>query len=65
MTDQQLAQAVANRLWAVELEAEKVGDKKRIRQLRRAHAWLAKAHTILLPPGDVAPLSGGTDKPPQ
>lgn len=65
MTDQELAQEVASRLWAAEAAAQAAGDKKRLRQLKRAHVHLERAHGLLLVTGDVAPLSGGGPKPPQ
>lgn len=63
MTDQELAQEVARRLWEAEAAAGEAGDAKRLRQLKRAHRHLAKAHALLLPSGDVAPLSGSPIKP--
>lgn len=64
MTDQELAQEVAARLWAAEALAEAAGNKARLRQLKRAHVLLDRAQAILLLSGDVAALSGGTPKPP-
>ena len=65
MTDQELAQEVARRLWAAEAAAEAAGDKKRLRILKRAHTHLSRAQGLLLVSGDmVQPLSGGQDKPP-
>lgn len=63
MTDQELAQAVADRLRAAEAAAEKAGDKWRCDELRKAHRLLERAHELLLTTGDVAPLSGGGPKP--
>ena len=61
MTDQELAQEVANRLWAAEAAA--ADNPKRLRQLKRAHKHLASAHKMLLSGGDVQPLSGSPLKP--
>jgi hypothetical protein len=78
MTDQELAQEVASRLWAAEAECQamlddpkvarfhKVYVKRRLAQLKRAHRLLERAQAILLASGDmVQPLSGGGPKPPQ
>jgi len=63
MTDQELAQEVARRLWAAEAAAEAAGDKKRLRQLKRAHTHLSRGHGLLLSSGDVSALSGSPLKP--
>ena len=65
MTDQELAQAVSDRINAAEAAAEAAGDIKRLRQIKRAHALLDRAHKLLMVMGDVQPLSGGGPKPPE
>jgi methylphosphotriester-DNA--protein-cysteine methyltransferase len=78
MTDQELAQEVASRLWAEEAKCQVVIDdpkahrfhkaqaRQRLAQLKRAHRLLERAQSILLASGDmVQPLSGGGPKPPQ
>lgn len=63
MTNQELAQEVATRLWAAEAAAEKAGEKKRLRMLKRAHTHMSRAQGLLLASGDmVQPLSGGLPK---
>lgn len=78
MTDQELAQEVASRLWTAEAECQVVIDdatanrfakaqaRRRLAVLTRAHRFMEKAQRLLLASGDmVEPLSGGTPKPPQ
>lgn len=63
MTDQELAQAVSDRINAAEAAAEAAGDKKRLRLLQRAHKHLDRARALLLGGGEIQPLSGGGPKP--
>jgi hypothetical protein len=65
MTDQELAQAVAERLWQHEAAAAASGDKRKARALKRAHVWLDKAYLAVQPAMELQPLSGGLEKPPQ
>jgi hypothetical protein len=62
MTDQELAQAVAERLWAHEKMAAASGNKRMVRALKRAHVWLDKAYLAVQPVMELQPLSGGTPK---
>ena len=63
MTDQELAQAVSDRINAAEAAAEAAGDKRLLLRLRRAHAHLDKARLILLGGGEIQPLTGSGLKP--
>ncbi len=63
MTDQELAQEVANRINAAEAAAEAAGDNKRLAALKKAHRDLDKAWAKLMPAMDFAPLSGSPLKP--
>ena len=65
MTDQELAQAVAERLWQREAEAVASGNKRMATALKRAHVWLDKAYLAVQPVMELQPLSGGLEKPPQ
>lgn len=64
MTDQQLAQAVAERLREREAEAKAAGNRRMAATLRRVHAHLDKAWLALQPAMGLAPLSGSPIKPP-
>ena len=75
MTDQELAQAVSDRINAAEAQCQAIIDdpaasasarraaRARLRRLTRAHGHLDKARLILLGGGEIGPLSGGGMKP--
>lgn len=77
MNHTELAQQVAECLWAEEAACEAViadatataaakrAAAARLRVLKRVHGHLAKAHLALMTGGMVQPLSGGGPKPPQ
>jgi hypothetical protein len=63
MTNQELAQEIANRMNAAKVAAEAAGDKALLRQLKRAHGFLDRAQKILMPMGDITVQSGSGLKP--
>lgn len=63
MTDQELAQLVADRLRDAEAAASETGDRRRLAVLRVAHRHLDRAWEHLQPEMDFAPLSGSPIKP--
>lgn len=65
MTDQELAQAVAERVRLREADAVAMGDKAALKVLRRVHDCLDLVQGMLVDGGMIAPLSGGTPKPPK
>lgn len=76
MTDQELAQAMQDRLLAEESAAKAAIDAaarkrdkakavQRLRVLTRAHGHMDKAWLALQPMMGLQPLSGGTPKPPR
>ena len=64
MTDQELAQAVADRLRLREAEALAAGNRKAMKALRLTHIALEAVQDILVDDGVIAPLSA-TPKPPR
>ena len=65
MTDQELAQAVADRLREREAEAKAAGNKRMGVALRRCHAHLDKAWLAIQAAVGLQPLSGSPIKPPR
>ena len=65
MTNQEIAQLVADRLSAHEAEAKASGNKRMAATLRRCHGHLDKAWLAIQPAMDLQPLSGGAPKPPR